>query len=616
MSEQFHPVIQGLLSKNSLATLKFIEKHDTSLFKEQINNVVNKKSFFLHLIDENPFDNQYGLDLYHLCERNGYDVTKRISDLSDHIDNDFAESKNFSFKNEEYIQLEQRKKRIIPDILKILIRNNEDLSIHLIEKLGKNYFLELEKEDCPVLPMLYNTKKPNLKIIKMISEFGLDYNKIYEGYKSYEKMVENNAELLSYYFSLPSDNKEQKIETAFKKDKEYVDIKVRNMTNTKEEFKTPELINYLSLRLPFMEQSKQEELISDLYPATDIKVIKESLKLIGKNLKTYSPVYEPIWKNITKIENHNLFLSILERNIPLDSYDKERDTYYIKELAKTVVSLDIDFGVKTHSEANSNKALRDKKLINSLREVISSEILFSNVVGKNHTWFSELCKPTEITAKNKKDKYKIILISEINNISNISPESKIFNPSYESPIVLNGTISLPENKITDKEWDNNYIEGENNYTVQQRLVIRELLDKTLFNKNESGVLAIENIFQHRSYFLNHTFINNKKLWEQDLVEPIFNKEEKLLIYQNFFKYDISSFGAQSEDNIANYLLKNLMEDSSIMIQDIEVNNPILEKGGYKASKEKYMELYTQKHFEYLDNKIKNKTNVIIARKKI
>jgi hypothetical protein len=588
-SNLFNTPIANLVNHKPLEVLKLLAQYNPEMFKEQVHSRSKEgESFFITFLKQCK-NTQESIELLKLCENFGYDIRTSLGP----IDNSLGH-------NQRWFKLEDSENK--PDFLCALENHSEDdFVLYLTEKLGQEYVKQLENDGWAILPFAYYRKL--YQTIQTLTDYGLDYDKKYKLVDSLVDLASRDANLLNLYWTIQKqlnkgNNLEQLNKDAFENDLKWTSQKVRSIDGTKQPFKVTEIIKYLEKRLPDYNKEQQEKMMLRLVASSDLSVLTQGLKLIGKNLKTYKPDYYPLWLGMSTIKNQKLLYHFVEQYPDMNTYHEKTDTWFVKEFLKCVSNLGVDLeAVKSLYRATNNKDMRDQKIIEIVNQKLTTDFILSTVPNKEHSWFLELCTQKEILYK-------------IRKYLNIKPNDAVF---IENPELNINKHYTPKNQINMMEAMQ--LNGKlENLTEQQYKLMREALERTWLNKDEKGRLAIDYVAEKHSGIIRDLdlwFLSTHYIGENKIAKLVSCSEKEALL--SAFINGSMDFTKGLSPSLAQRLYDDMQPDT-----DICWNNVILNDAGedYVKDKEIGFELKAIKMVERLQGKLPDKEKTAVKKAKI
>lgn len=568
MSSENLPQMQqeflDMRASNYFSMIKLLAKHEPELIKQQVNSYgKNNVSFFVSFlldIQSNKAqegDEQLRKDFLEFCESYGYKLNNNT----------------YKHNSSTYIygKLQNPDQKTLPDFLHVLtVRGSDELLLTMTEKLGKDYFLNLEK-DWNFLPYVY--KAGFSKTVRKLTEYGLTNNSDILTHIEYEN------EMVNLYWEMVKLNKEQKNDignneqdleaSSVDEDIKWLNKKINYSLSYTKNGQSDSIKSYLKSRFPRLSQDSKERIMLELTTSKDLTVLNAGLKLLSTNLKKYSSENYPIWTNLAQIQSQNILYAILDKNFDLTTYDSKSDKYYAIELLKSLKKLDVDQNVGKTTNRSSNKAVRDSSIMEKIKEIFPHDFWLQQVPNKNHNWFIEALKHEDI------------------------------NSNYIIWSIKNNVI---EGRHIWHEMNTQERDQFAPLTVEQLVGVQEFFSKTLFSKDDNGITLVA---AKPIELLNENFLIN------GLENNVFSNENKESMLSALI--NIKNIAYSTSSSNCKILYEYLAKDPTIVWSNIKVKTENIES---LSNFPLYFEIKARTLLETLNKVVPNKEEIAVKKKKI
>lgn len=257
--------IEGLLNKNPIGFLKNYANTNPEIFEEDVKKVTEfGESFFTTFLKQGYSDDFY-IELYELIKDHGYDFKKPVRPITG-----------------SDIKLNLNQMQFLPEFMNILtFHRSDDLISKFATILGKDYFLNLEKEGWFVLETLYSRALP--KTIQIVSDFGLSYKEPPSG-RSLLNIAERTPALTDLYWA--NLLKVNDVESTKLDENQFAHFigtmeKKCSQIHSKKDYITAEVIQQIEEKFPKLDQEQKEKLLEATILSKDLAPLKKLTKLMG-----------------------------------------------------------------------------------------------------------------------------------------------------------------------------------------------------------------------------------------------------------------------------------------------------------------------------------------------
>lgn len=472
MTDSFSQEIQGLTKNNPLPMLRKVAQLAPESMKQEVNIIKEgENSFFIKMLSNTRGEPEMQKQIIDFCKEQGYSFLTQTPK-----------------RTSAWPTLQNQP---ISDYLRAWESLSDTSLAYLTHLCGKEYLLQLEKQEVPLIAACYSKKL--FKTLEILYEFGLDDNK-HKGKISILELAKQNKENLDFYWKIKN-KKDQNVD-AFESKKDYF-VKlleyIRHVNSVDERYNINSITQFLDEELLKFKPQQQEQLIHECIQRPNLTPFKHALKLLGKTSKSYEPQTIPLWKSLGEKTNQDFFYILLDRKTPLDS--QQGEDYYLQHIVTFLQGIRYDDSRNSYHSKRSEKA-RNQSIFERLEKLQDYDFwLTPNKNDNNHPWFYTACKIPGLINRFP------------NSWFNINPDkfnvykSENQKKAYPGAIYEEKFVSSLENPV----WEKGIVGlGADILIPNNQEIMKELMKRTWFYKDEKGKYAFE-------YYMEKSSLS-EKLW--------------------------------------------------------------------------------------------------------
>lgn len=576
-----HEMLQ--LSEGSYFEIfKMLAKYDNGMIKEQVNAQTKEGISFFNKFIASGIKKIDQVEFFNFCENFGYNLGEEYS-------------------QNIYMKIYQKKEKAkIPEYIAILNNHmcTDDLAVFLTEKIGQKNLQELDK-DWALLNYSFSKNWP--KTIRLYDSYDIKEYSIKGNKKTILEIIGSDANLLNIYWNLNKEKNNESLNEEFENDLNHIFKQANNITTINDSVAVQRIVEYLKIRFPSWNQLQKEQVILKLLPSKTVSLLTEGLKLLGSNFPKYKSEEYPLWSGVGTLQSHHLLVKFLGAKIPLDSYSKKSNTYFIEEIIKAIQKIEIKIVIPDKSSMFTfdNQDEINKKVTDILKK-IPKGFWLTNVPNKEETWFNYLLKKNPLPSL-----FKLMNVPPNDAIFDTSEKLDIINQDNE--FIVKSPIYQSQNHNKKILWDYKEFPLEN----EQIKVIREILERTWLNKNEINRYGFEQNILALKMVQENTLFSNYYL-KKEIETPFLYAEEKERLMQILISTDTIPIPNKNNCFISE-LYNNMKEDNTIVWKNIKISETI---SNTLKNTEMLFEIKARQMVETLQQTLPAKKDIKINKKKI